>query len=113
MSKEQTREANGLAQLFEQAANAPAYQTVVAHYTADGTPAARVSHYQHNGADLVIEDVHTFPHRPAIMSSASPMWMQCTTTGNYPTLEDHLAGRTPRYYEQLNWTTGEKTFRPL
>jgi hypothetical protein len=61
------------------------------------------------GADIIINDVHTLPQRARLVAPSDTNRISCTSamllqmdTGKYPTLEDHLAGRSPLYETRTN-----------
>jgi hypothetical protein len=95
-----------LAKLLAEACGMGPYEQVVASYDEpDGKPRSGVSYCDGNAPALVIEKVHNLPQRarhiirPGAQPSISQMWRNIQDSGDYPTLEAHLANRTPKYEE--------------
>lgn len=79
------------------------FGTTVVQFARNGMTSTIEQSYQVNGADIVYEGVHCLPTyvrpdgRPGYGPSATQPMLACMDSGNYYTLEEHLAGRTPLY----------------
>ena len=88
-------------QLMIAAMNCKEHEQVVATYDGSDTPRSHVAYCGAEAPSLVIENIAHLPTRirflpvPGGPVSISSQWRQIQDTGCYPTVEEHLANKTP------------------